>query len=76
MPNAGDMFAIMNAFRKFQGDHPKAVAFFKNEILNGVPEGTVIEFSVTKPGMEKVTSNLKVTQNDINMFNDLKNMKK
>jgi hypothetical protein len=76
MANPQDMFAAMNAFKKFQGNHPKAVAFFQHEILGGVPEGTVIEFSVTKPGTEKVTSNLKVTQDDIDMFNDIRNMKR
>ncbi|MDY6324471.1 MAG: hypothetical protein SPL99_05345 [Catonella sp.] len=75
MKNPADMIAIANAMKKFQADHPKAVAFFQNEILSGVPEGTIIEFSVEKPGGAKVTSNLKVNADDLAAFEKLKNMK-
>ena len=43
--------------------------------MSGMSEGTIIEISVTRPGEETVTTNMKVLQSDIDMFNSLKDMK-
>lgn len=41
---------------------------------NGIPEGTIIEVTVTKPGGEPVSTNLKVMQSDLDMINELRNL--
>ena len=49
----------------------------KNYCLNGgIQEGTVIEITVTKPGEQPVTSNMKVMQSDIDIVNELKTLSK
>lgn len=50
---------------------------FINYCLNGgIQEGTVIEITVTKPGEQPVTSNMKVMQSDIDIVNELKTLSK
>ena len=37
---------------QLEGNHPKAAEFVKRVILTGLPEGTIVEVSITKPGEE------------------------
>ena len=60
---------------QFQGTHPKFVAFLKDVFSSGIPEGSIAEISVTKPGMEKVTTNIRVQQSDLELFNSMKDLK-
>ena len=73
--NPADMMKAMGAFRNFQQAHPKAVSFFQVVFGNGIPEGTVMELTVTKPGENPMTTNIKVTQQDLDLFESLKNMR-
>lgn len=65
---------IMAAFNTFRSNHPKVVSFFQTVLGSKVEEGTIIEISVTKPGEEKITTNMKVKQSDIELFEEMKNM--
>lgn len=73
--NPGNMMQFLQAFNRFQGEHPRFISFLKYVATGGIPEGTVIEVTVQKPGEEPVTSNIKVTQSDLELFESLKNMK-
>ena len=75
MMNPADMMKVMSMFRQFQARHPKIVSFMQNEVISGVPEDSVFEISMTKPGEEKVTTNLKVTHEDLELIEQLKKMK-
>lgn len=68
------LMKVMSAKNKFTANHPKFVAFLGTVLKGGIEEGTVIEISVQKPGEEKITSNLKVTQSDLELFNELKDL--
>ena len=72
--NPAAMMKVMGAVNTFKGNHPKFMAFLSYVFSSGFPEGTVIEISVTKPGQEAVTSNMKVTQSDLDLFDSLKDM--
>lgn len=63
------------AFDQFRGNHPKFVAFFRKTLQGGIPEGTIIELTVTKPGEEPVTTNMKVQAEDIALFQELQNLR-
>lgn len=65
---------IMAAFNTFRANHPKVFSFFQTVLAGKVEEGTIIEVSVTKPGEEKITTNMKVKQSDIELFEEMKNM--
>ena len=59
----------------FQANHPRVLSFFQYAFGSGIPEGTVIEMTVTKPGQEPITTNLRVQQSDLDLMESLKNLK-
>lgn len=73
--NPGNIMQVMQAFGKFQSEHPKFVSFIKYVVGGGIPQGTVIEVTVQKPGEEPVTSNIRVTQSDLELVESLKSMR-
>lgn len=68
-------FTMFKYKAKFEGNHPKAAEFVKKVLMTGMPEGSIIEMSVTKPGEATKTANIKVTAEDIEMLEELKRMK-
>jgi hypothetical protein len=73
--NPAALMKIMQLKSKFEANHPKTVQFTKQVLMSGLPEDTVIEVSVTKPGAEKITANMKITADDLEMMNELKNLR-
>ena len=74
MMNIGAVGRIMKAKDVFTANHPKFVAFLKAVFSNGVEEGTVIELTVTKPGQDPVTTNIKVQQSDLDMVDSIREL--
>lgn len=74
MINPANMMKLMNAKNKFTNAHPKVVAFFQKALAGGVPEGTVIEMTLTRPGEEPITTNMRVQQSDLELFEEIQNM--
>ncbi len=68
------LMKLMKMRGEFTARHPKAVAFFRNEILGGVPADTVFEVSVTKPGQAPVTCNIRITEEDLALLEELKSL--
>ena len=64
MINPASIMKIMNAKNKFTANHPKFAAFLNAVFSTGITEGTIIEITVTKPGEEPITTNMKVQQSD------------
>lgn len=67
------MMKMMGAMNSFRANHPKFVAFIANVFKTGIPADTVIELTVTKPGEESITTNIKVRQSDLDLFDSLRN---
>lgn len=78
MMNPTMLMKLMSAKNKFTQNHPKVEAFVKTVFLgnNGIPEGTIIEITVTKPGAEPVSTNLRVQQSDLELVEELRNLAK
>lgn len=74
MINPSDIMKIMNAKNKFTANHPKFVAFFRAAFSREIPEGTIIEISMTRPGEEKMTTNLKVQQSDLELLQEFRTL--
>ncbi len=74
MINPAAAMKIMSAKNKFTSNHPKFVAFLKTILSTGMPEGTIIEITVSKPGEEPITSNLKINQEDLELVESLKDL--
>ena len=66
---------VLAALNTFRSNHPKFVSFAEMMLKRGVVDGTVIEVTVTRPGEEPVTSNLKVTESDMELFASLKDIR-
>ena len=57
--------------KKFEKGHPKLFRFLGAVIAPGLPEGTVLELTVTKPGEEPVTTNMTITAEDLELIKEL-----
>ena len=76
MINPAMAMKLMKAKNQFTNSHPKFVAFCQKVFSTGIPEGTVIEITVTKPGQAPITANMKVLSEDMELMNSLKDMMK
>ncbi len=73
--NAQTMMQLIGALGTFRKEHPKFAGFLELMLKSGIPEDSIIEVTVTKPGENPVTANMKVLQSDIELISALKNMK-
>lgn len=69
--NPAILMKLMSAKNTFAKNHPKCVAFLSTVFKERMEEGTIIEISVQKPGQEKITSNIKVQQSDLDLLQSL-----
>ncbi len=76
MINPATIMKLMNAKNKFQKNHPKFVAFFSMIFSRNISEGTIIEITVTRPGEQPITSNMKVQNEDLELLEELKMLAK
>ena len=68
-------FTLFKYKSKLEDNHPKAAEFVKRVIMPGLPEGTIVEVSITNPGEDTKTSNIRVTKDDIDMFDEVRKSK-
>ena len=73
--NMGQMFKLMAAWNRFKSNHPKFPAFMKAVQKRGFKENMVIEMIITEPDGEKIETSLKLTASDIELLQELRNMK-
>ncbi len=73
--NPQGMMQFLSALNTFKNNHPKFASFIELVIKGGLPEGTVVEITVTRPGEDPITANMKVMQSDIELMQTLKEMK-
>ena len=74
MINPMSMMKMMQAKNKFSENHPKFVQFLSAAFSGGIEEDTIIEISVEKPGQNRITSNIKVKQSDLELLAEIKNL--
>ena len=73
--NPLQLIKLFGMNQKFQKNHPKVSAFFRTHFAGGLTEGTVLEISVTKPGEETVSTNMRIRKEDLELLEELKKMK-
>ena len=74
--NPASIMKLMSAKNQFTSNHPKFAAFLKTMLSRGISAGTVIELTVTRPGEEPVTTNIRVQQADLDLLQELKELSK
>ncbi len=72
MLNPLTMMKLNQAKNKFISNHPKFAAFIKNFFSKKIEAGTIIEITVKRPDEEPVTSNMRVTESDIELLKNVK----
>lgn len=75
MDNLQMIFQLKKMWDTFTNNHPMFLKFLKAVNKRGIQEGTVIEIIVTDPDGTPLSTNLKVTATDIELFNALKDLK-
>ena len=71
--NPMKLLEIRNLWSAFTRRHPKFPQFLTAVQQAGIPEGTIIEVTITPPDGKTFTSNLKVTAEDIDAVKSLQN---
>ena len=70
------MMKLNQAKNKFISNHPKFAAFVKNIFSKQIEAGTIIEITVKRPGENPLTSNMKVTESDLELLRNVKDIVK
>lgn len=73
--NPASIMKMMKAKNTFTANHPQFVSFLQYAFGSGIPADSVIEITVTKPGQEPVTSNIRVLQSDLELLESLNDLK-
>ncbi len=72
--NPADLFKIKGTMANFNANHPKLIPFFRAAEPKIMTVGSVIEMSVTDPNGEKLETNIKVQESDIELIHMLMEM--
>ena len=71
MFNPAGLMQIMNLWNRFKGNHPKFEPFLNAVQANGVKEGSVFEINVSTPDGQKISSNLKLSADDMEIIRQI-----
>ena len=68
MINPMDFFKVKGMLGEFSANHPKFFPFLQAVSQAGAREGTIVEMAVTTPEGQKLETNLRLTQSDIELI--------
>ncbi|MBD5495181.1 MAG: hypothetical protein HDR12_12640 [Lachnospiraceae bacterium] len=72
--NPAAILQMMNLWNKFKQNHPKFPKFMTAVYQNGIKEGSIIEINVTTADGQSLNSNLKISAEDMELIDQLKNL--
>lgn len=73
--NPLSLLKIKQSLATFTTNHPKFAQCLQNQFSKGLEVDTIIEIKIQHPGEAPITTNMKVKQSDLDLLNNLKNMK-
>ena len=73
--NPANIMKLMQRLNIFRTQHPKFQAFLGSVTQGAIREGTIIEIKVTDPDGGEYLSNMKLTSDDIETVEILKNIR-
>ena len=73
--NPMDILKFKGMWDEFTRRHPKFPLFLNALSQNGITEGTILEIQVKKPNGTELSSNLKITKEDMELFQKLREMR-
>ncbi len=66
------LLQFKSAWESFAARHPKFAAFMQVIAKGGFSEGTIIDIRITTPEGKELSSNMRITAEDIALINSLK----
>ena len=66
------LIQLKSSWNRFTANHPKFPRFWKAAYKQCLAEWTVVEFNVTSPDGTKLSSNLKLTSDDLELIRQLR----
>lgn len=69
--NIGNMMKFTGAWNTLKRNHPKFPAFCQAVSRKGIREGSIIEIAFITPEGEKIETNLKVKDSDLELLRQL-----
>ena len=73
--NIGALLSLKNAWDSFRANHPKFPAFLKDISDRGLPEGTVLEMTVSYADGSRVRMNISVKEEDLALLKTLQELR-
>ena len=67
---------LKSSFDKFQNNHPRFIQFAQAIMQIGLKEGTILECKVITTDGKELQTNLKITQDDLELLEKIKEMSK
>lgn len=68
------MMKIKGAWDQFTRNHPKFMPFIQAVGKDAIGDGTIIEVKVTSADGREYNTNMKLTQSDLDLFSQMKNI--
>lgn len=72
--NPAAILQMMNLWNKFKQNHPKFPKFMTAVYQNAIKEGSIIEINVTTADGQTLNSNLKISADDMELIDQLRNL--
>lgn len=73
--NPVTLLGLKNDYDRFKNNHPKFMQFAKAFTKAGIQEGTVMECKVITTDGKELQTNIKITADDLELFEKLKNLR-
>lgn len=70
--NPASLFKIKSAWERFTQAHPKFPAFLQAASQGMIEPDSIIEVTITSKDGRKISTNIKVTEQDMELFRELK----
>ena len=70
--NPIEMMQFAKDIENFKQNHPKVANFLAIEFSKGLPEGSILELKISRPGEEDRVSNMRVLPEDLGLANRFK----
>ena len=74
MINPAKLLKMKGAWDKFSFNHPKFEPFVKAVQKNALQEGTIIEINIKTGEGQSISTNLKLTSDDLDLFRDMSDL--
>lgn len=72
--NPASIIKLLGAKKQFKENHPKFVSFIRTVCALPPEEGAVLEVTLTRPGENPLTANMKLKPSDLELLAELRKL--